>query len=71
MEAFQETRLPQLDAVIGDPRFADIPLNPSYPSTSDRVLAFVSQGGGCRATFFNYRRRLGAPKPLGKGGLGK
>ncbi len=30
----------------------------SYPSTKARVEAFVAQGGGCRATFFNYRRRL-------------
>jgi hypothetical protein len=27
-------------------------------STADRVKAFVEQGGGCRATFFNYRKRL-------------
>jgi hypothetical protein len=32
----------------------------SYPSAGDRVRAFVSQGGGCRATFFNYQRRLKA-----------
>ena len=31
----------------------------AYPSTAARVEAFVAQGGGCRATFFNYRRRLG------------
>ena len=38
---------------------AEILASPSYPNTSDRVLAFVNQGGGCRATFFNYRRKLG------------
>ncbi len=31
----------------------------AYPSTKAKVAAFVSQGGGCRATFFNYRRRVG------------
>ena len=30
-----------------------------YASTAARVAAFVQRGGGCRATFFNYRRRLG------------
>jgi hypothetical protein len=31
----------------------------AYASTAERVKAFVGQGGGCRATFFNYRRKLG------------
>jgi hypothetical protein len=30
----------------------------TYRSTAARVQAFVEQGGGCRATFFNYRRYL-------------
>ncbi len=30
----------------------------AYRSTSERVQAFVRLGGGCRATFFNYRRHL-------------
>ena len=30
-----------------------------YASTAARVAAFVAQGGGCRANFFNYRRKLG------------
>ena len=29
-----------------------------YESTAARVKAFVDKGGGCRATFFNYRKRL-------------
>src|SRR5208283_5753327 len=29
-----------------------------YDTTAARVRAFVDQGGGCRATFFNYRRYL-------------
>ena len=29
-----------------------------YGSTAARIEAFVAKGGGCRATFFNYRRRL-------------
>jgi hypothetical protein len=31
----------------------------AYDSTAARVAAFVQQGGGCRATFFNYQRKLG------------
>jgi hypothetical protein len=34
----------------------------AYASTAERVQAFVEQGGGCRATFFNWRRRLGTGK---------
>ncbi len=30
-----------------------------FGSPADRVKAFVAQGGGCRATLFNYRRKLG------------
>jgi hypothetical protein len=30
----------------------------AYESTAERVQAFIREGGGCRATFFNYRRRL-------------
>ena len=29
-----------------------------YASTAERVRAFVERGGGCRATYFNYKRRL-------------
>jgi hypothetical protein len=28
-------------------------------STAEQVKALAEQGGGCRATFFNYRRKLG------------
>lgn len=35
----------------------------AYQSTTERVRAFVRQGGGCRATFFNYRRRLVTSSP--------
>jgi hypothetical protein len=30
----------------------------SYPTEEDRVRAFVEQGGGCRATYFNHARNL-------------
>jgi hypothetical protein len=30
----------------------------AYASMAERVRAFVQQKGGCRATFFNWRRRL-------------
>jgi hypothetical protein len=39
---------------------AEILASSSLPSTAEKARAFVEQGGGCRATFFNYRRRLGA-----------
>jgi hypothetical protein len=39
----------------------------AYANTAARVQAFVEQGGGCRATFFNYRRRLGAGNGSGHG----
>ena len=37
---------------------AELLASAAYESTAARVRAFVEQGGGCRATFFNYRRRL-------------
>ena len=39
----------------------------AYASTAARVQAFVAQGGGCRATFFNYRRKLGNGNGSGNG----
>ena len=53
-----------------DPRArlaAEILASPAYGSTAARVRAFVQQGGGCRATFFNYRRRLGNGNGTGRG----
>jgi hypothetical protein len=38
----------------------------TYASTAARVQALVEQGGGCRATFFNYRRRLAGGKGTGE-----
>ena len=38
---------------------AELLASTTYGSTTARVRAFVEQGGGCRATFFNYRRKLG------------
>ena len=37
---------------------AELLASNAYGSTAARVKAFVDQGGGCRATFFNYRRYL-------------
>jgi hypothetical protein len=37
---------------------AELLASASYESTAARVQAFVERGGGCRATFFNYRRKL-------------
>jgi hypothetical protein len=38
---------------------AELLASAAYASTAARVQAFVEQGGGCRATYFNYRRKLG------------
>jgi len=39
---------------------AELLASDTYGSTTARVQAFAEQGGGCRATFFNYRRKLGS-----------
>jgi hypothetical protein len=46
---------------------AELLASAAYDSTSARVDAFVAQGGGCRATFFNYRRKLGGGNGTGQG----
>ena len=46
---------------------AELLASAAYGSTAARVKAFVEQGGGCRATFFNYRRRLGNGSGNGAG----
>src|SRR3954452_22822538 len=38
---------------------AELLASAAHGSTAAQVKAFVEQGGGCRATFFNYRRKLG------------
>ena len=45
---------------------AELLSNTAYASTAARVQAFVEQGGGCRATFFNYRRKLGSGEESGR-----
>jgi hypothetical protein len=37
---------------------AELLASDAYGSTTERVQAFVAKKGGCRATFFNYRKRL-------------
>ncbi len=37
---------------------AEILASAAYVTTRERVKAFIDQGGGCRATFFNHKRRL-------------
>ncbi len=39
----------------------------AYASTAERVRAFVEREGGCRATFFNWRRRLSGGNGGGNG----
>jgi hypothetical protein len=38
---------------------AELLASAEHATTAERVKAFVARGGGCRATFFNYRRKLG------------
>jgi hypothetical protein len=42
---------------------AELLASDAYGTTAERVQAFVKQGGGCRATFFNHRRKLGGGEP--------
>lgn len=37
---------------------AELLASAAYVSMAVRVQAFVAQGGGCRATFFTYARKL-------------
>ena len=37
---------------------AELMASNAYDSMEARAAAFVKQGGGCRATFYNYRRKL-------------
>ncbi|MCI0463671.1 MAG: hypothetical protein L0Z62_42595, partial [Gemmataceae bacterium] len=37
---------------------AEILSSRAFQRNRERVEAFIRQGGGCRATFYNYRRRL-------------
>jgi hypothetical protein len=44
---------------------AEVLASAAHSSTAERVKAFIEQGGGCRATFFNYRQRLAGGKGSG------
>ena len=46
---------------------AELLASDAHGSMAARVKAFVEQGGGCRATFFNYRRKLGDGNGSGNG----
>ena len=37
---------------------AELLASAAYDSMEARAQAFVEQGGGCRATFYNYRRKM-------------
>jgi hypothetical protein len=45
---------------------AELLASTSYTSTAARVRAFVEQGGGCRATFFNHRKKIGGENGVGE-----
>ena len=44
---------------------AELLASNAYGSTAERARAFVERGGGCRATFFNHRRKLGSGNGAG------
>jgi hypothetical protein len=44
---------------------AELLASDAYATTAERVRAFVELVGGCRATFFNYRLRLGGGNGAG------
>jgi hypothetical protein len=48
---------------------AELLASNAYSSTAARVKKFVEQGGGCRATFFNYRKKLGGGSQSGNGSV--
>ena len=37
---------------------AELLASAEHASTAARIKAFIERGGGCRATFFNYRRKI-------------
>ncbi len=41
---------------------AELLASPENATTAERVKGFVERGGGCRATFFNWRSRLNGGK---------
>jgi hypothetical protein len=41
--------------------FTRLLADPSFATEEERVKAFVEQGGGCRATYFNHARHLKPP----------
>jgi hypothetical protein len=44
---------------------AELLASNAHGSTAERVRAFVERGGGCRATFFNYRRKIAGANGAG------
>src|SRR5208282_6052363 len=44
---------------------AELLASPAHGDTAAQVKAFVEQGGGCWATFFNYRRKLESGNGVG------
>ncbi len=43
---------------------AKLKADPSIGAEAERVRAFIEQGGGCRATYYNHAKRLGKPLEL-------
>ncbi len=43
---------------------AKLKADPSFSTEAERVRAFIEQGGGCRATYYNHAKRLRQPLEL-------
>jgi hypothetical protein len=39
---------------------AQVKADPQYATEAERVQAFATAGGGCRATYFNHAKKLAA-----------
>lgn len=59
-EAAMDWRGQLLQRWLSGPRLlvARLQADPSFATEEERVKAFVEQGGGCRATYFNHARQL-------------
>jgi hypothetical protein len=45
---------------------AELLASTASETTAERVKAFIERGGGCRATFFNHKRRLNSGSGTGQ-----
>jgi hypothetical protein len=59
-QAVMDWRVGLLERWLSGPRLlaARLQADTSFATEEDRARAFVAQGGGCRATYFNHTRKL-------------